>query len=197
MRHSGFTLAELLIALAILGIIATFTIPKILSSQQNGQFNSAAKEAIAAVSEAYYNYKLNASVDASTAMPDLTPFLNYTAVVTTSSLSFDNRPLTGSTDCGDNNYVCLKLHNGGILAYQSTKNLGGTDTTNAFWFVFDPEGGYSGSTTGAGKGIQAFIYFNGRIRTKGSIENNTVTGNDASSPRAPDPTHDPEWFSWN
>lgn len=38
--QKGFTLAELLISLAILGVIATFTIPKILSSQQNGSLNA-------------------------------------------------------------------------------------------------------------------------------------------------------------
>jgi prepilin-type N-terminal cleavage/methylation domain-containing protein len=53
-QHSlGFTLAELLIALAILGEIATFTIPKILSSQQNGTNKAKAKEAFSMVSSAY------------------------------------------------------------------------------------------------------------------------------------------------
>ncbi len=48
----GFTLAELLIALMILGEIATFTIPKILSSQQNAQRKAIFKESISAISEA-------------------------------------------------------------------------------------------------------------------------------------------------
>jgi prepilin-type N-terminal cleavage/methylation domain-containing protein len=53
----GFTLAELLIALAILGEIATFTIPKILSSQQNSQRIAVFKETIGALSEiTYYGY---------------------------------------------------------------------------------------------------------------------------------------------
>jgi prepilin-type N-terminal cleavage/methylation domain-containing protein len=50
----GFTLAELLIALAILGIIATFVIPKIISSQQSGKKQAIFKETIGALSEATY-----------------------------------------------------------------------------------------------------------------------------------------------
>jgi prepilin-type N-terminal cleavage/methylation domain-containing protein len=50
--HPGrpaFTLAELLIALAILGVIATFTIPKVLQSQQDSKKTAIFKETIAAI----------------------------------------------------------------------------------------------------------------------------------------------------
>jgi type II secretory pathway pseudopilin PulG len=51
MHHQfDFTLAELLIAVAILGEIATFTIPKIISSQQNGQRKMVFKETLATIS---------------------------------------------------------------------------------------------------------------------------------------------------
>ncbi len=43
---SGFSLAELLISLLILGEIATFTIPKIISAQQAQQSKSVAKAAV-------------------------------------------------------------------------------------------------------------------------------------------------------
>lgn len=48
--NKGFTLAELLISLAILGVIATFTIPKVISAQQNQQKTAVLKETIAAIS---------------------------------------------------------------------------------------------------------------------------------------------------
>lgn len=53
-KHRGFTLAELLIALAILGEIATFTIPKILASSQQQQKKAVFKETIATFSELAY-----------------------------------------------------------------------------------------------------------------------------------------------
>lgn len=52
--HTGFTLAELLISLAILGLIATFTIPKIMSAQQNNEYSAIAQEDIATLSAALH-----------------------------------------------------------------------------------------------------------------------------------------------
>ena len=57
LRHfTGFTLAELLIALVILGIMATFTIPKVLQSQTNEKRIAISKETIALVYGAFHAY---------------------------------------------------------------------------------------------------------------------------------------------
>lgn len=45
----GFTLAELLIALGILGVIAAFAIPKVLSSQQDSKRKAIFRETIASI----------------------------------------------------------------------------------------------------------------------------------------------------
>lgn len=50
----GFTLSELLIALAILGVIATFTIPKILVAQQEQKKLAVMKETISMLNEVIY-----------------------------------------------------------------------------------------------------------------------------------------------
>lgn len=47
--YKAFTLAELLIALAILGVIATFAIPKILQGQQDAQRKAVFRETIASL----------------------------------------------------------------------------------------------------------------------------------------------------
>ncbi|MCE3235965.1 MAG: hypothetical protein K0Q50_2145 [Vampirovibrio sp.] len=55
-RYPGFTLAELLISLSILGIIATFTIPKLLMNQRVSAYNASAHESAASISGAYQQH---------------------------------------------------------------------------------------------------------------------------------------------
>lgn len=45
MRFKGFTLAEMLITLSIIGIIASLTVPNLISSYQKTQFKSGLKKA--------------------------------------------------------------------------------------------------------------------------------------------------------
>lgn len=53
-KRQGFTLAELLIAVAILGEIATFTIPKIVNAQQMGKRKMVLKETISLLTDLTY-----------------------------------------------------------------------------------------------------------------------------------------------
>jgi prepilin-type N-terminal cleavage/methylation domain-containing protein len=159
----GFTLAELLITLAILGIIATFTIPKLLAAQQTSAYNAKAKEAAAMVAAAYTLYGLSNTVNSSTRMGDLTPYFNYVLLNTTSTI--DDKQTQGSLACSTAS--CLLLHNGGIIRY-SNNGFAGTTTTNALEFFFDPNGTYGNTTNGPDKSVQMFLYYNGRLTTRGT-----------------------------
>jgi prepilin-type N-terminal cleavage/methylation domain-containing protein len=66
----GYTLAELLIALGILGVIAVFVIPKLLAIRSNQSYNSSAKEAAATISGAYQVYKSKYAVTSNTSGGD-------------------------------------------------------------------------------------------------------------------------------
>ena len=83
---SGFTLAELLIALAILGVIATFTIPKVLNSSSSSENSAIFKEAAGMVSGAMQAYQQQNS---------LSPRRNHTGSNNKDSNSFKslNYPL--------------------------------------------------------------------------------------------------------
>ena len=183
----GFTLAELLIALLILGVIATFTIPKVLQSQQNSQYKSAAKEVAGLYAEAFQQYKQQNAITASFSSADLIPFLNYVALDTSSTISI-NTCGGGSLSCGAFPQ-CLKMHSGGTLHVNSGTQFGSTNATNTVSANFDPDG------SGPADGIQFYIYHNGRLRTRNTVEPNSA--NSAFGDIDPITSCDPSWFSWN
>lgn len=183
--RKGFTLAELLISLAILGVIATFTIPKILSAQQNAADSAKAKEAMATISAAYQAYQQNNVVTASTTSEILIPYMNYVARDTTSPI--DNVPTNAPDSCTSK--VCLKLHNGAMLARQPSESFNGTGATNGWWFLLDPDGIQNSSKPSVG----FYLYYNGRITTHGKCSGNV----DSSVFSYPcNPVYEPSWFSF-
>lgn len=190
-QTKGFTLAELLISLAILGVIATFTIPKILSAQQNGSYRSTAKESIGAIAAAFTIYKLNNSITASTTGGVLTQYFNYLKMDTSGS-TIDDIPGYSTLPC-DASAPCLKMANGSVVQV-SPYSFDGTSTTNAIRFKIDPDGIVTdGTTNGPGKSLSIRIYTNGLITSEDNMLPNTC---DSAGCWGPSPGQDPSWFSW-
>ena len=175
----AFTLAELLIALAILGVIATFTIPKILDSGSSSERNSIALETVATVTGALQNARLDGSLSAATKMMDLTQYMNYVRLQTTGSV--DDAPTYGTFSCSAGNHGCTVLHNGGVLFYltdaQPSAVFGGTTATDYVTFGVDPDGTANGQTA-----TSFVIFYNGRL-TQWGIYSGV-------------PARDASWFSW-
>ena len=184
-KKPAFTLAELLIALAILGVIATFTIPKILDTGSNNQYSAMGKEVAGVISEAYQNYKRQNGATASTGSADLTPFINYVRVDTTTTI--DNNPSAGDLLCAGNE--CLLLHNGGMLWYNPVETFNETASTNAVLFVFDPDGQAS-----ANESVKFFLDYNGRLTDISNVLTNTQSSVWTHNPC---PACEAPWFSWS
>lgn len=188
MRMRGFTLAELLIALVILGLIATFTIPKVLNSQANSQNIAVTKEIVSAISGAYQAYQQSNTPQASTGMSDLTPYLNYVKRDSTSTVDGDN--VVPTADCSTVGFYCYRMHNGAIFGFD-TRTFGSTAVTSALVYGIDPDGKQNG---GYQQGFAMFL--NGRVTTIQTCETQpmgccTSTGCGSSG-------HiDSTWFNWN
>lgn len=194
-KFQGFTLGELLIALLILGVIATFTIPKVLQSQASSRSKAVAKETAAALSEAFTLYRNKNTLSASTRPADLTPYLNFVKLDTTSALVVDAAPCDGQVTYSCNStYPCAVLHNGAILNWIQTDNFNGTATTNMIGFYLDPDGKVSNNKDT----LLLELYYNGKLRTRNTIDTGSVSYYDGSVQTLnPSTTCDPTWFSWN
>lgn len=191
---TAFTLSELLISLAILGVIATFTIPKVLQSQQDGKYKAITKEAVATISEAYQLYKLNNTVTGSTGISNMTSYLNYVQRDTTRLVDNKYNSATVDIDCAV--FKCYQLHNGAMLMHlNSWGSFGGTASTNGLLFLIDPDGKVTdGTTQGPGKAVEFILFTNGQITGHFDSFPNGVSGGGAFTP---DPGSQPPWFSWN
>src|SRR6478609_10019411 len=175
----GFTLAELLISLAILGVIATFTIPKILGAAGNGQNTAIAKEAASMIAGALSTYQLSNSLATSTTGGAFTPYMNYVAVDTATSLVGFNCATT----------PCLKLHNGGYLQYGTgTFGTAAGTSTDAMVFNLDPDG------TGSQTHVTFIQFFNGRLSTAQQASGSmTLSATNNPSTVATDPAYIQNW----
>ncbi len=181
--RKGFTLPELLISLALLGVIATFTIPKIMTQYQYQSYNAKTKEVVAILEGALQTAKTSGTLSSSTGVKDLSAYFNYVKQDTSTVV-------LGNITCGVW-YGCLDLHNGTLLFYDHapSDNFGGTNTTNAVWFSVFPDM----SSYGLNNRVTFWFYYDGKIKTWAYMLPNTTTGaGNWGSATAADPT----WFSW-
>lgn len=186
----GFTLAELLISLAILGAIATFTIPKILSAQADASKLAKTKEVAGMIAGAYQKAYLAGVVTNSTVPFDLTPYMNYVSVDTSGTV-IDSVPTEASSTCNGTT-PCVRLHNGGVLWFHST-SFGGSTNFVAIAFRFDPDPANNTSSTADGplKVVQFDLYRDGFLATRANLRAGSIDPIFGSCP-----TCDPSWFSW-
>lgn len=184
-KHArGFTLAELLIALLLVGLIVSFTIPKVLQASGYTKYNAITKEMVGAISGAYMAYKQDNIVLATTKSTDLIPYLNYIKQDTSTAVVGFAYNTCSSAD------PCLWFANGALVQLERT-SFAGTTTLNAINMSILPDG-----TKAPGDGtdlVGLFLYYNGRITTSGKCLPNSVTSDGTWNP---DPSSDPTWLSW-
>ena len=184
-HRSGFTLAELLIALSILGVIAAFTIPKVLQSQQDERKRAITKEVMATLSQALQAARLDGTLTNTMTASSLTPYMNYTAVLAAGT-TFDERPnyLGPTFTCAASS--CIRLHNGAVLTPMNGSTFISNATTCATNGYVDYTLDADGTYTGTADSIRLRLTYEGRAGTR-AYTSCAGTGNSAD---------DPSWFSF-
>ena len=173
--HKGFTLAEVLICIAILGVIATFSISKILQGAQYERSNAIFKEDVAALPVAYqaYSLSLGTTVPSTFKLPDLKPYLNYVSQSTTAVV--DTYPTNGSIACVNSLFQCLMMHNGSAIIIWTSHSFGATNPNSSINMWIDPDGvsdvapGGGSSSNLASIGIGLLFTYSGRVMVDQSI----------------------------
>lgn len=197
-KYDGFSLVEILVTIAVVAMITVFAMPKVMQAVQGGgvsnDYKVQAREVGHTIMSAYTAARLNNVVTSTFRNDDLTPYLNYARVDSTSFI--DQTPnVAGTLDCSNASIGCLKLQNGGTLMYLKNVNFGGTATTNAIGFLFDPDGKVTGSSDGqTGRSVNFQVYYDGKIATYKDLRSNTC--NSFNTGVNADATKDPVWFSW-
>lgn len=185
LRNRGVSLPELLLALLILANIATFAIPKVLSSQQNSVQNAKAKEIAAAISNAYQMHLLSGGDIATTNANQVMQHINYVRVWGLGNPYTVDNPWAG---CNNTN-KCYLLTNGAFISHPGgVYTMGGTDTTNGINFSIDIDS----QTSSPSHKLTFTLYSTGRLVSAADREPNTCHAQGCFGPGT-----DPVWFSWD
>lgn len=196
-KASGFTLFEVLIALAILGLIATFGIPKVLKSTYGSKNTAIFKESVATLSSAYSAYeKINGmgyGVSGTRGAEIVIAHVNIVRTITSGSSGGGLSVGSGLTsfNCSSTE-PCYELHNGAWIqaGNAGTQGFLGNDTkSNAIQFNLDPDG--ERQAAGA---VTLYMFYGGRVVTYSDI--GAPPSGLGSGGLASVEAIDPDWATW-
>lgn len=196
----GFTLAEMLIALALIGVISALLIPKLLFSSNTDAKKVMVLQTASAITQAYQTFAMDNHVTAATSANDLRPQFNVVETLTAGNLDGSDVTNTGT---GDTSWscagamTCVRMHTGAYVGYWNG-GFGGTTDLNSLWFLIDTDGSPStnGRATNYDNSIWLVLYRNGNIRSWENVLPGTlyINGTGDLTAAVPFPNSNPSWF---
>ena len=198
--------SQILVVLFIGFVAWTVIIPKVPGDGLLPHNSAIAKEAAAMINGAFSAYMDKNKLSKHTKPSNFLPFMNYVAIDTTDSYRNENTPLMpnwlnklwGKVTMSDqqdtplqpcsNRLPCVKLHNGGILQYDSEQIFGGMNSTNAIFFNFDPDG------KGPQGRVSFYQYANGRLTTGENQVSGTIVSAGTMTSQNKDPAYLKAWL---
>jgi prepilin-type N-terminal cleavage/methylation domain-containing protein len=165
----GFTLSELLVSLAVLGLIAAFAVPKVLTSVGNSTLLANAKEAISTISGAYealksdYNGMIPTTLgnNLTTGLPGKMSYVQIGTYTQGASGTVD--VFTPAAAAAGVNSI--RFANNAIMTFNTADvfTAGALGTIGRLVYNVDPDG------TGPNKGFTAILGYDGRVFIPGSV----------------------------
>jgi prepilin-type N-terminal cleavage/methylation domain-containing protein len=149
----GFTLAELLVTLSIIGLIATFTIPKVLYGIEETQSNAVLKDTFATFQQAMYNGWQTGAINHSSTLMTTYHYLLANLNYKLACVPNDPKP-----DCSPSSNYIIELHTGGGLSFSPYDNFGGGSVLHT-WFYY--KGKAIGSWFNKGTKIETYYRYAG------------------------------------
>lgn len=126
--NSAFTLAEILITLGIIGVVASITIPAVINTTQDSEYRSALKKSLSTLSQAYAMVKSNngGSIKGMCTDNDSTCFANLFKTTLKINSEVSGVPnTTNLPNCWNNNdisdppepHICWVLNDGSVADF--------------------------------------------------------------------------------
>jgi prepilin-type N-terminal cleavage/methylation domain-containing protein len=149
----AFTLAELLVSLSVLGLVAAFAIPKVLIATSDASLKAVGRETFATMAGAFQAYKADKQgvVGTNLTVADLLPYIGYSKAGAATDMTNETTTTNGF----------IVFSTGAVLGYDTTDtfapNTTGVLKTGTLGFEIDPDG--AGTSADA---ATAFLAADGR-----------------------------------
>ncbi len=202
---NGFTLVEILITIALIGVLATMLIPVLFQNVGQEKFMDIAKNSASALGQGYATLLSETPSTADTTAQTIALKMDHVRRISNGSTSTQLQNVTntpangtclqaGASSCAlfrtpcDATTPCLLLNSGGVLQYDSTAKFAPTGqtpglNTHAVRFIMDPD------ADGPQPAISLMLFFGGRITTR-RFASSAILTND----RLPESVTDPDYI---